>query len=251
MSTKQSTPRADAMATYLAAEVPRQFTILGQRLLPFSLWHMELLLRLGNGFVTTGEKITEGDLLQGVFFCCQSWEEGASALADPALGEKLTGWGETVAGQMARENPKRFLEEGVDLKEKGELFVEYLREGCAWPELLPPEGDSREPGAPLLELLKLFLVRDLRLSISQAMNYPIALACHDFFAFHEQRGAARIANADEHEALAEHEEAAESDEILKKCLEALPGAVPVREEDRAKVKAWKKRKGRKCRSSSD
>lgn len=245
--------RLDATATYLAAAIPRQFVILGQRMLPFSLWHMELLLRLGNGFVTPDETITEADLLQGVFFCCQSWEEGSAALANgDELRASLEAWGEAVGEEYARAHPKRFLKHGVDLGDKALLFAEYLREGSGRPELLPADGvDSRVPGAPLLQLLKIFLIRDLRLSMSQALNYPFALACHDFFAFHEQRGAARIANVEESETIAEHDAAAASDALLKACLEALPGAVPVTDVDRAKVRSWKKparkskRKGRR------
>lgn len=247
MSKADTSVRApDATATYLAAEIPRQFTILGQRLLPFSLWHMELLTRLENGFLSA-HAIDEGDLIQGIFFCCQTWEEGIAALRDwEGTEAKLAAWGQSVGGEIFRVEGGRVRS---SLEEKAYAFLEYLQEGCgeqSHPRLVPQDGeDSRSPGAPLPQLLKLFLIRDLHLSLSHAMNYPFALACHDFFAFHEQNGSAKIANSDEAAALAEHDAAAESDEALKACLEALPGAVPISQADREKVKGWRKARGRR------
>lgn len=222
-----SVPRAaaGAMATYLRAEIPRQFTVLGQTLLPFSLWHMELLMRFDNGFVTPDVDITLGDLIFGVFFCCQNYEQGQAALQDPQLQEKLAQWGESLGEELVKVKKGRAV---FDVEDKALLFAEYLKEGSGRPELVPFDGEEcRVPGAPLIQLLKIFLIKEMRLSISQAMNYSFALACHDYFAWHEQRGGAKIANTEEGEMLQEHEDAATSEEMLQKCLEALPGSVPI------------------------
>jgi hypothetical protein len=207
-----------AQETFLAAEVPRHFVVLGQELLPFSLWHCELLLWLGNGFVTPGAAVGLGDLVQGVFFCCQTWEDGTAALRDPQLGERLEAWGESVGEQLAQENPKKFLEEGIVLEEKALLFAEYLREGSGRPELLPADGEGgRAPGAPMLQLLKLFLMERLRMTESQAMNYSFAKACHAFFAHHELQGTAKIANEEEADEMRAHEELLQDPKFLKEC----------------------------------
>ena len=224
------------MATYLRASIPRQFTILGQKMEPFSVWHMEVLMRFENSFVTGSAEIGLPDLVHGVFFCCQNYAEGKAALADPKLEKKLAKWGE-VCGKDLWGVEKGKIK--LRFREKAVLFAEYLREGSGRPELMPSTeetGESRVPGAPLLLLLRIFLMREMRLTHEEAMNYPFALACHEYFAWHEQNGAAKIANSEELEKLSEHEEAADSEEMLQKCLEALPGSRPIGEQTRPPAK---------------
>lgn len=228
---------AEAMATYLRASIPRRFTILGQELLPFSLWHMECLLRFENGFVTPEAEVGLGDLLHGIFFCCQNYEQGQKSLADPKTLDHLSEWGELVGPSLCKLKKGKFV---FEIDDKALMFAEYLREGSGRPELMPAEGeDARVPGAPLLQLLKLFLVEHMRLSIQQAMDYSFAMACHDFFAWHEQHGTAKIANEEEGQMLGEHDDATTSEEFLKKCMAALPGSKPI---PYAKPKPNKRRK---------
>jgi hypothetical protein len=239
MSESKKADDRSATSTYLRASIPRQFTILGQKLNPFSIWHLSLLLRLGNGFVTVGEKIGFGDLIQGVFFCCQDHQEGLAALSDPELGKKLEEWGDSIGPEMWGVKKGKIV---FKIEEKAQEFADYLREGSGRPELMPgeAEGESRIPGAPLVQLLKIFLIKEMGFGLEEALNYPFALACHDYFAWNEERGAAKIANEDELEKLQEHEDAIESDEFLKKCLEALPGSKPLKDDPAPAKKARKK-----------
>ena len=86
-------------------------------------------------------------------------------------------------------------------------------------------------GARLVLMLKLFLMRELRLSESEAMNFSFAKACHHFFAHYEQQGAAKIVNEDEREELGEH------DRLVQEILEeVLAGQATKRRQSRAKGK---------------
>lgn len=178
-----------------------------------------------------------GDLVHGVFFCCQDYAAGKAALSDPETNEKLKTWGESVGKELVRLEGGKFV---FDVESRALAFSEYLREGSGRPDLVPGDSDGRTPGAPLIQLLKLFLIEKMRMPAEAAMNYSFAEACHDFFAWHEQHGSAQIPNVEEAEQMAEFDEAGTSDEMLAKCLAALPGAKPL---DQEKPAPKKKKRG--------
>lgn len=163
---------------YLAAALPEPFTILGQRLTPFSLGHLVLLRRFGSVFAVPGGQPTIDDLAFAVFVCSQTYEEAASALAAPALPERIKAW----AGHL----------EPFDLVEKIALFERYLIAGSQCPEMNEDGAMHRQPGAPFIHRVRIVLQGRLNYSSSEAMNCPWGLALWDYFGFWEMEGAVRL-----------------------------------------------------------
>ena len=60
-----------------------------------------------------------------------------------------------------------------------------------------PEADGRALGGPYDAALIQFMIRELRLSMSEAMEYPIGLAQAHFLVWSERQGNIRILNQDE------------------------------------------------------
>jgi hypothetical protein len=168
---------------FLEAAIPDRFVILGQRLRPFALGHLMLLRRLGNGFVTA-EDASVDDLLQGVFLCCQTFEEGWEALQDPKLPKLIRKWGRKLGP--------------FNIALKIQEFARYIELGSTYPGLHDPDDDSdRMPGAPYIQRVRVVLQSKLGASLSEALNYPWGLAQHDYYCFWELEERARIMNADE------------------------------------------------------
>lgn len=180
-----------AEADYLLAALPDRHIILGQLLRPFALGHMMILKRMGNGFVCPGSIPTIDDLIAGVFICSQPVEEALEALQDPKLPSVLKEWGEKL-GEFS-------------FAEKFQAFHAYITAASTGPELYEPESAGRTPGAPFLQTLKVALQSELNCSPSEALNYPLGAAVHDFCALKEMRGGLKIVSEDDLETLAEHE----------------------------------------------
>jgi len=176
----------DPIADYLAAAYPEPVTLLGQRLQPFSLGHMELLARFRNGYVTSGNSPTLDDLAFGVFVCCQSWREAQTALLDVTLHKKLKAWGNRL--------PQ------FSFEEKSEAFVRYLVAGSTQPHTLATEPGGEDTGVSLLQAVRLVLMGELGCSREEAMDYPWGLARWDYYAWHAQQGHLRLVGRE----LAEH-----------------------------------------------
>ena len=81
---------------YHAAALPEPFTILGQRLTPFSLGHLLLLRRFDNAFVIPGGVPTIDDLAFAVFVCSQTFEEATEAIAEPDVHKRIEEWGRNL-----------------------------------------------------------------------------------------------------------------------------------------------------------
>ena len=60
-----------------------------------------------------------------------------------------------------------------------------------------PEAEGRALGGPYDAALIQFIIRELRLSISEAMEYPFGLAQAHFLVWGERQGNIRILNSDE------------------------------------------------------
>lgn len=216
-------------AGFLESIVPKQITLLGQKLLPYSLGHNILLNFFQNAFLTAG-KIGLEDLLEGIFICCQTWEENQASMGGGKVPELMKNWGEQIGC--------------FDFKEKAQIFNEYLFLGNGLPEVLPPEGEeARAMGSPFDLRLLIFLIKELRLTHGAALNFPYGLARHLFFGYHEAEGRARVANPEELEQMRQLEEEGSDEEILKKCMDALPGSVPLEQRDAGKKQKRKKQKG--------
>ena len=173
---------------YLAAALPEPFTILGQRLTPFSLGHLLLLRRFDNAFVVPGGKPTVDDLTFAVFVCSQSYEDAATALTDPELNEQIKAW----AGHL----------EPFDFPAKVTAFGQYLAVGSQGPDVNDNGETHRQPGAPFIHRVRMVLQGRLNYSFNDAMNCPWGLALWDYFGFWETEGAVKLFSPEDAERIA-------------------------------------------------
>lgn len=205
------------LADYLQAAIPTPVTILGQRLHHFSLGLNLLLLRFESSFVRPeAKKIPVGDLLFATYICTHEYDEALKEIERPDLRQLLKEWGKQVGA--------------FDVSAKAREFEAYLEKGSMVPELLPMEENqsARTPGAPFLQLVKVTVMGELNYSRHEALNSPLGEVLHDYFAFYEKKGAAKILGPDEQASLdnaAEIEKELANDPAWTLLRKAAPDAV--------------------------
>lgn len=166
---------------YFKAVLPKPAVCLKLPLRPFSIGHYLLLARARSPFVYGDRAPTFSDLMEAVFICAGTFEEGRRLHEDPLARLKIWIWGKRIRkADIVREEIK---------------FHEYLTNSMIEPDLRP--GSGRTPGSPWLLRLKQFLVQTMRLSESEAWNYPYAAAVWEYCAHYESLGACEVRNADE------------------------------------------------------
>jgi hypothetical protein len=187
---------------YLQAAHPERVTILGLTLRPFALGHVELLLRLDSPFVRGGD-IAREDLVLAVLICAHTFEDATALLDSEDLASVIAEWERLTNPRSlwSRLFARARVAPPFDLDEKINLFEQYLTRGSLSPDLHELPGNSREPGAPFVERVRLVLMSRLGFTYSAAMNYPWGLALHDYFAFWELEGAVRLFSAQDAEHL--------------------------------------------------
>lgn len=173
---------------YLAAALPEPFTILGQRLTPFSLGHLLLLRRFENAFVVPGGAPSIDDLAFAVFVCSQTYEEAAAAIAEPDIHKRVEEWGKSLGP--------------FDLGEKLADFDRYLCAGSTGPDVNEDGQTHRQPGAPFIHRVRMVLQGRLNYSFEEAMNCPWGLALWGYFGFWETEGAVRLFSPEDAERIA-------------------------------------------------
>lgn len=257
---------------WLTACLPERFTILGQTLEPFSIGHFMTLRRLNNSFVyeppAGGSRPTSdpvgrvptpgipqlGDLVQSIFVCCHTFEDGQKALQNPGLTKILGDWGAQVGSTISDNSAAG----RTEFEDACSWFRKYASHGCVWPEIAEvddTEGEKRMPGAPFLQRVLLVLQSKLNFTRSEALNMPYAQALLDYFAYWEMEHAIKILN--DGEISERDEDAAEGDRVWKLYQEELakqsaaaakPAAEPLAKKKRvltAKIAKPAKRKGKK------
>lgn len=173
---------------YLAAALPEPFTILGQRLTPFSLGHLLLLRRFDNAFVVPGGSPSLDDLAFAVFVCADSYEVAVREMAAPDVLARVEEWGRNLGPFV--------------LDEKVEEFNRYLIAGSQGPEANEDGQTHRQPGAPFIHRVRMVLQGRLNYSFSDAMNCPWGLALWDYFGFWEMEGAVKLFSEEDAERIA-------------------------------------------------
>jgi hypothetical protein len=191
-------------ADYLLAAIPEPVTILGHRLLPFSLGHAKILRRMGNAFAT-GKAPNLIDLLTAVFTCSRQYHEAVEGLEASAFSAYQEEWNKAIPS--------------FDFLVECQKFAKYMREGSLWPELHDPEEGGRMPGAPFIQRVQLILQGHLNHSVSEALNKPWGEALHDYFAFWELEGQIKILSQDDVDSVTNARAQQIREEILKEFRE--------------------------------
>lgn len=148
------------------AAFPEETTVLRLRLRPYSCGHEITLSQLGSPFLT-GREPTLVDLMMAALVCSQNFADGRQLMTDPKGG----GWQVWLWRKLALRTADPFAEEV--------RFMEYLNRGT-WS---PPTCKQRGPGISYRELkaprsyrLIPFLCRNLGLTESEALDFPLARA---------------------------------------------------------------------------
>jgi len=172
-------------AQYYAAERPETPRVIGVKLAPYSLGHRVTLHAYGNSFAN-GKEWTFSDLILGVLICSQSWTEWNRTRANPFLGMFLKFWG-WKAGRF-------------NIAEEGKKFAAYIHAGSYHPEVNSPASGGKEMVSPWELRVKLFLMRELGLSETAAMDRPLNLAWLEYCAHGELNGSIELFSATDREA---------------------------------------------------
>jgi|SRR5436190_11042607 len=167
------------------AALPAPTVCLGMLLHPYSLGHELWLIRESNSVL----RGTIDGLPAAVLICCQSWDQLRTMRSDHLLGLKLWLW-------------KRRIQKLDPVKELA-AFNAYRAEGLLeFPisEIARADrSNARMPGCPFILRLQQWLMREFRLSESEAWDYPVGLAKMRWAAHWEQEGGLDIYNAHEAE----------------------------------------------------
>ncbi len=159
-------------ANYFKAASPEPPLCIGLRLRPYSLGH-HLALRAYDSTLLSGQPPLYTDLILAVFICSQTWrgwQEWKESWKFPVF---LKVWGCCQ---------RRF-----HVEQEAQKFAAYIADGETCPEVNVP-ANARTLDAAWESRLKLFLIRELRLTHEEAMDYPLALAWQDYCAHGEETG---------------------------------------------------------------
>lgn len=172
-------------AALAQAAVPAPAVVLEMLLRPLSLGHVLLLsdLRLD----ASGEALPTA-----VLICCQTWQENLSTRQDRFINFKLWLWRRRIA-RAARTIPNYYTNELSKLQR-------YIEAGSlefpASDVFKPDRGPApRLPGTPFVLRLQQWLITHLRLSETEAWDYPFGLSKMRWAAHWEQEGGLDIYNS--------------------------------------------------------
>lgn len=159
------------------AAFSEEVTVLRLRLRPYSCGHEISLCQIESPFLTGKREPTLTDLMLAVLICSQTFSEGQKILRDPKAG----GWQIKLWRWMVLRDSNHYAEEI--------RFFDYISRGT-WS---PPTVRNREPGmtyrelkAPRVWRLIPFLCRNLGITESQALDFPLSRA-HAYFAAESDR----------------------------------------------------------------
>lgn len=180
-------------AVFYRAALPEPHTILGLRLLPFSLGHRIILGRIESAFLD-GSPIGYEDLAMAVFICSRTYEEGSASLSDPDLPRAMGTWARRLTGRAHWWN--RLLISAklkrptlIELDAKAEAFRSYLDLALEEPAYsFEDDADGSTIDCPWPQLLKVRLMRDMGFSEIEVLNRPYALCRWDWLTLSALKG---------------------------------------------------------------
>lgn len=180
-------------AAFFQAAYDAEKRCLGLPLKPFSLGHQILLRATGNAY---GSKLNPewGDILLGVFICCQSWEDFSIALNSRWLSLSMRLWGFRATRAVKRDK--------LNLAREMLFFEEYVKDGSEEPEqMIQRNAGGRSLASPWELRLKLLAMEKFpQMTESQILNRPLRLLYAELVGKMEMEGSAEPLG-EQHEAL--------------------------------------------------
>lgn len=166
-------------SAFLKAAIPEPFTILGKRLLPFSLGHELLLQRFDSPFaLESKETPILADLFTAVWICSHDFDTAVARFWLQETQDEMAAWGEELGA--------------FDPFAKVKLLSDYIAQSTKEPDFWRGEGSNgKPPGAPWIQTLILANMK-LGYSRTEALALPYSLAEWNFAWEAEQVGAVNI-----------------------------------------------------------
>lgn len=164
----------EVAARHFRAAVPHLPICLGMQLRPYSLGHHTLLCASASPFITNGSddmRSMHVGLVSGAFICSRGWRETHEWFGSWKLGFWFRLWG--------------FFMRRADIAAEAEVFKNYVAEGERRPDISSP-ANGKMLVARWESRIKLFLIKELRLTVEEAMDYPLAMAWQEYCAHNEQ-----------------------------------------------------------------
>ena len=156
------------------AIVPERFVILGQRLLPLAVGHVELFARLGVERI-----LTPADLVLAVVIAAHRPREVMPFLESPFFRLRLWFWGLRLGNW--------------DFVSKREIFQTYLAHHMETPEVaLKGKGDCGGSNVPFVQHLRAVLLSKLGYDPERIEDAPYARAIWDYYAWAETEGTVTV-----------------------------------------------------------
>jgi hypothetical protein len=174
----------DIAAAFFKAAVDSSspLTCLGLPLRVYSLWHQTALREANNPAIVRGIP-SYNDLIYGVFVCAQTWEQYQESLKDGSLMRSVKKWGKKVAKAVKKGR--------IDLAVEAVNFRDYVLHGNEEPDINRNVKQSGRPLASSWEArLKICLMRELRLTESEALNRSLRQSNLEMASIAEMEGTA-------------------------------------------------------------
>lgn len=159
--------------------VREEWRILGLRLLPLTIGHVDMMERFG---VESAETAT--DLATALIICSRPWREVLPFFQSRLLPWRLFKWKWAVG-------PWEFLE-------KRAMFAEYMRRNTELP-MLELKGESSNSGTPFTRHLRAVLLSRLNYRPETVMDALFLDALWDYVAIGELNGSLKVRDISEDE----------------------------------------------------
>ena len=161
------------------ALIPEAFVVVGVRLMPFTLGHAALLMRLGGECWIEGGMATADELFLGVTVCSsKSFLQFQKDIFSGRHQARI----DAVAAQVKI----------GDMQAESELFSRYVTEGMRGPKLLVEDGNTVELRSHMIQSLRVQLMTFFRVPERDVMDVPVSVALWDMATLAEMRGVGRI-----------------------------------------------------------
>jgi hypothetical protein len=149
-------------AKFLSAVYAIPPIVLGKQLKPFCCGHAQSLYAIQSPFMIGGQ-ITKAELLTAVWLCSMSSEDGRTKLLSSwkDVEEEAFQWGKSIVDW--------------DIKLESEKFEEYLNEYIKSPATWK-KADHREAKSPWSLRVIIILMRELKMSRTEAEDMPLPMA---------------------------------------------------------------------------
>lgn len=165
---------------YSSAMHPNRHTVGGCLLYPFCLGHAILLSKRKSPIAKLWEdagsesaEIRLGDIALAIWICSNKATDSMARIGRWVTRFQIA----RISKRIAQENPEAAIE----------AFIEYIRRGFSSPRLKVPDK-SKRCGAPLISVLKVFLISKMHRTEDEAINMPIELAFWDQATYMESEG---------------------------------------------------------------